>query len=116
MKWHILNSSEQIDEIIATSMTKDIVIFKHSTSCSLSYIAKMRLEDQWSFDESELIPYYLDLKEYRNLSNEIAERFSVHHESPQILLIRKGECLYDASHLDITVAELKETLDWHTHA
>lgn len=96
-------------------MTTDVVLFKHSTSCSLSYIAKTRLEEHWCFDESEIVPYYLDLKEYRNISNEVAERFSVHHESPQILLIRKGECLYDASHLDISVAELKETLGWHTH-
>ena len=67
-----------------------------------------------SFDDLEnVIPYYLDLKSFRSISDEVAERFSVHHESPQILLIRQGECIYDASHFDITIAELKETLVFH---
>ena len=55
-------------------------------------------------------PYYLDLISYRNVSNEIAERFQVYHESPQILLIKDGDCYHDASHLDISVEEIKEVL------
>lgn len=116
MVWHILDSSKQLDEIDAMSMDHEVLIFKHSTSCSLSYIAKMRLEEQWDFEDNVLLPYYLDLKAYKDLSTQVSEKYAVHHESPQVLLIRKGECIYDASHLDISVSELKETLDWHTHA
>ena len=76
-------------------------------------MAKLRLEDNWDFDENELLPYYLDLKNFKFVSAEIANRLSVVHESPQVLLIRKGECIYDASHFDISVDELKETLSWH---
>lgn len=71
----------------------------------------MRLEDMW--DLTDVSAYYLDLKAFRQLSDEVARRFAVHHESPQILLIKNGECIYDASHFDISVAELKETLAWH---
>ncbi len=116
MNWQILDSSTSIDDIIAMSMKQDVLIFKHSTSCSLSYIAKSRLEENWDFEEAALTPYYLDLKLFRTVSDAVAERFSIHHESPQALLIRKGECIYDASHLDISVDELKETIHWHSHA
>jgi len=75
-------------------------------------MAKRRLEDDWDL-EDVIIPYYLDLKSFRNISDAISERLSVHHESPQVLLIRNGECIYDASHFDITLSELKETLAFH---
>lgn len=71
-------------------------------------MAKYRLEEDWDFSASEIEPYYLDLIAHRDISNEISERFSVHHESPQILLIKDGECVLDASHLDITVEEIRE--------
>lgn len=75
-------------------------------------MAKMRLEENWDLDDLDI--YYLDLKKYRNVSDAIAEKLSVHHESPQILLIRNKECIYDASHFDISVNELKESLLWGT--
>ncbi|MFT4761765.1 MAG: bacillithiol system protein YtxJ [Paraglaciecola sp.] len=72
-------------------------------------MARFRLEDDWDFPETALEPYYLDLIAYRNISKAIVDRFSIHHESPQVLLIRDGECTYDASHLDISVSELQES-------
>jgi len=107
-----MDDHSMLDRVIEDSYIKDVVVFKHSTTCSISLMAKRRLEDEWDMNE-KLTPYYLDLKTYRNLSQQIAERFSVEHESPQILLIRNGECIYDASHFDITISELKETLDFH---
>jgi bacillithiol system protein YtxJ len=77
-------------------------------------MAKLRLEAKWdSTIANEVVPYYLDLLTYRSISNEIAERFQVHHESPQILLIKDGECIYDASHLDITIDEIMESINYH---
>ncbi len=52
--------------------------------------------------------YYLDLLNYRTISNAIAEKFSVYHESPQILLIKNGECTYDESHGGIRMEEIVE--------
>ncbi len=73
-------------------------------------MAKYRLEDDWAFKADEVEPYLLDLLAHRDISNHLAEVFKVYHESPQVLLIMGGECNYDASHLDITVAELQEAL------
>ena len=112
INWELLDDDSKLKQAIEQSFTKDIVIFKHSTTCSISLMAKKRIEDDWDA-EIDVTPYYLDLKSYRYISNEVAERFQVEHESPQVLLIRNGACIYDASHFDITVAELKETIAFH---
>ncbi|HFC00914.1 MAG TPA: bacillithiol system redox-active protein YtxJ [Phaeodactylibacter sp.] len=110
MNWIPLESMEQVQQIIDRSKERPCVIFKHSTRCSISSMAKFRLEGDWDFSSEEIEAYYLDLIAHRDISAFLAEKFSVYHESPQILLIKNGECTYDASHLDITVDELKECL------
>ena len=111
INWIPLDDLAQLDTIAERSKLIPIAVFKHSTRCSISSIAQHRLEDEWNFKPDEIEAYYLDLIRYRDISNHIAERFSVHHESPQLLLIRGGECTYDASHLDISVEELRECFE-----
>jgi len=108
MNWKTIASAKDVAKIKARSKEVPCLIFKHSTTCPISSMAKFRLEGDWDFPEEKLEVYYLDLLSYRPISAQIAEEFKVHHESPQVLLIRDGECTYDASHLDITVSELKE--------
>lgn len=110
MNWKTLDNIDQLEQIAQLSHEKPCVIFKHSTRCSISSMAKLRLEDDWDLPEEQVMPYYLDLIQYRPISNTIAERFEVFHESPQLLLIKDGECIYDESHLGISVAELKSML------
>ncbi len=110
MKWIKLINIQQLATIDTASKSTPCLLFKHSTRCNISAIAKMRLEDDWNFGEKELQPYYLDLIAHRDISAAIAEKYSVHHESPQVLLIQNGECVFDASHLDISVSELKSQL------
>lgn len=86
---------------------KGIAIFKHSTRCATSSVAKSRLSSKWNF-KSDLPIYHLDLIRYRELSNLISNRFNVRHESPQLLLIKDGKCIYHASHLGISVKEINE--------
>lgn len=107
INWIPITSEAQIGAIAKKSSEIPCVIFKHSTTCSISTMAKSRLEKNWDFSDTEIQAYYLDLLNYRPISKEIAVHFDVHHESPQILLIKDGECTYDASHLDITVDELR---------
>ena len=107
LQWNILDSKEQLESIIEESYQKPQVIFKHSTTCPISSMAKRRLEQNWSVATS---PYYLDLIRYRSVSNEIADRLSVIHESPQIILVKDGKAIYDESHLDISVDSLAEVL------
>ena len=110
MNWKSLSRIEEVEDIIAQSGQRYCLIFKHSTRCSISAMAKMRLESAWNFSAEEVEPNLLDLIAFRPVSNYVAEHFSVHHESPQILLIRQGECVLDASHLDIHVAEIEEVM------
>lgn len=102
MNWKTLTSPAELDTVLAESHQRPVVIFKHSTTCSISATAKARLERQWdSASLDGVAAYYLDLLRYRPVSNEIATRLRVQHESPQLLLVQEGVCTYDASHLGI---------------
>lgn len=111
MNWNSIQSTQEVLTIAERSKQVPCLIFKHSTTCPISGIAKMRLEGDWDFPEDKLEVYYLDLLRHRDVSNFIAQHFAVHHESPQVLLIRDGMCTYDNSHLDINVAEIHECYD-----
>jgi len=106
MQWIPLTQLEQLDQIATHSKEKPQVIFKHSTTCSISKMVFSRFERE-AFPET-IDFYYLDLLNYRAISNAIAEKFQVHHESPQVLLIQSGECTYDESHYGIMMDELLE--------
>lgn len=108
MNWIPLRSTEELEQIILLSQEKPQVIFKHSTTCSISSVAKNRLEKATAPEETPF--YYLDLLSYRSLSNSIADRFSIEHESPQILVIKEGKCVYDESHMGIDMEEIKDQL------
>jgi bacillithiol system protein YtxJ len=108
ISWNKISDVAQLDAIAKRSKTVPCLILKHSTTCSISGMAKARLERNWDFESTEIEPYYLDLLSFRPISAAIAERFQVHHESPQVLLIHNGTCIYDASHLDISVEELHD--------
>ena len=108
ISWNNITTIAQLEDIAEHSNTVPCLIFKHSTTCSISLMAKTRLEKKWDFDAADIVPYYLDLLSFRPISAAIATRFDVHHESPQVLLIQNGECIYDASHLDISVEEIRD--------
>jgi bacillithiol system protein YtxJ len=108
MEWIPLTDEAQLQEIISKSGTRPQVIFKHSTRCSISSVAMQRLKRGQLPDELEF--YYLDLITYRKLSNKVAEQFDVPHESPQILIIRNGACVYDESHMGISVDDIVESV------
>jgi bacillithiol system protein YtxJ len=107
MNWNSLTSLAQLDELETVSFQKPVLIFKHSTRCSISSGALNRLERQ---AESSLpfIPYFLDLISFREISNRIAEKFGVEHQSPQVLLIKNGQCVYHESHMGINYHELQQ--------
>ncbi len=108
--WKELTSEEQLEQIIKDSYDKTAVIFKHSTRCGISVRAKFILEDDWDIEEGALDFYYLDLLNYRSVSNKIADELQVFHQSPQVIIIQNGEAVYDESHHDINLGEIKEYL------
>ncbi|MEA9412343.1 bacillithiol system redox-active protein YtxJ [Flavobacterium sp. PL02] len=107
INWIPLTSLEQLDEIETASKDKQILIFKHSTRCSISRMALKQFEKEFDLD-NKVNAYFLDLIAYRDVSNEIASRFNVVHQSPQLLLIKDGKSIYNASHSDIDAEALKE--------
>ena len=109
--WKVLNEADQIEKIKTASHQKPIVIFKHSTSCGISSMAKYKLEDKWDFNGEELDFYYLDLLSNRSISNAVADAFGVVHQSPQILIIKDGKAIYNTSHHMVSVAAIKEALN-----
>lgn len=108
MNWNHIDSVHDIEAIIERSHTLPCLILKHSTACPISSMAKNRLEKQWDLAAESMETYYLDLIRHRDVSNYIAAEFGIRHESPQVLVIRDGKCVYDASHLDIRVDELRQ--------
>jgi bacillithiol system protein YtxJ len=104
MHWIHLTDDEQIKQIVSKSQIKPQVIFKHSTRCSISAVALQRLQKVAQPLEADF--YFLDLLSNRNLSNKVADVFKIHHESPQVLLIRDGACVYEESHLGISMDEI----------
>jgi bacillithiol system protein YtxJ len=108
MHWIHLTDEEQLKQIISNSNTRPQVIFKHSTRCSISSVALQRL--QKAEQPADIDFYYLDLIAYRSLSNKIADTFKVHHESPQVLVLKDGDCIYDESHLGISMDEILDSI------
>jgi len=104
MHWIHLTDEEQLRNIIVKSQDRPQIIFKHSTRCSISGVALQRLQKSRQPEDVDF--YFLDLISYRSLSNKIAELFGIQHESPQVLVIRDGECIYSESHLGIYMEEI----------
>lgn len=107
MNWLKLESIEQLQTIKDNSSKNLVLIFKHSTRCSISRAVLDRLERNWQQDEMrDVKPFFLDLIRYRDVSDQLAEDFSVEHESPQVLFIKNGQSVYDRSHIGINYKEL----------
>ncbi|WP_026896924.1 bacillithiol system redox-active protein YtxJ [Daejeonella oryzae] len=108
MKWISLESNEQLQTIKSSADAS--VIFKHSTRCSISMMAKRKFELDWEAIPENINLYFLDLIKHREISNAIADIFQVQHQSPQLLLIKNGECIYETSHGEISAEETAEQL------
>jgi bacillithiol system protein YtxJ len=109
INWVSLTDLGQLNEINQLSNEKPVIIFKHSTRCSISRMALKQFENEFDLSD-KVTPYFLDLIAFRDISNEIASRFEVVHQSPQLLLIIGGKSVYDVSHSSIDADELKSKI------
>ncbi|KIX22709.1 hypothetical protein SY27_02485 [Flavobacterium sp. 316] len=107
-KFYTLDSQSQLDEIDAISKDKPVVLFKHSTRCIISRTVLRQFDNGFNFSDSELDWYLLDLLNHRDISNEITNRYGIMHQSPQILVVKEGKAVYNASHEGIAVEDLKQ--------
>jgi|SRR5690554_754046 len=104
MNWILLDSINQLEDI--KNHSKPVLIFKHSTRCPVSSMAKRNLELEAVLLPEDVQTYFLDLIKFRDLSNQIAEIWKIKHESPQVLLIHKQKCIYNNSHNEINIADI----------
>ncbi len=108
--WIPLKSLDHLEEINTISKEETVLIFKHSTRCGISRMVIKMFEKQFDEELKELKVYYLDLLNFRELSNEVGYAFQVQHQSPQLLVIKNGEAVNYASHYDINSIDLKQYL------
>lgn len=108
--WVHLSEVEQLNELITESSSIPIVIYKHSSRCGLSFMTENKLEEGWEMLQPKVRLYFLDLIRYREISTAVAERFNVRHQSPQILIIKNGNCVYNTSHHEINVNTILKNL------
>ncbi len=106
--WKEIVSEEDIEEIVNVSKDRPVIIFKYSLRCGVSFSAMDALGDYWKEDEMEHATLYkVDVVRNRSLSQQVAQEFKVIHQSPQVLVIRDGIAIYNASHFRITFDSLK---------
>lgn len=106
LPWIPLNNIVHLKHIEKKSKTRLQVIFKHSTRCGISRMVLKQFEVDYNVPETGLDLYYLDLLNYREISNEIARKFQIMHESPQLLIIKNGVAVAYESHGGINSLEL----------
>ncbi|MFY0599867.1 MAG: bacillithiol system redox-active protein YtxJ [Cyclobacteriaceae bacterium] len=112
MNWEKLTSVDQLNEVDLLSKETPVVLFKHSTSCSISATALNRVERKWNQEKHpDVKAFYLDLLSYRAISNEISQRYGIQHQSPQVLIINNGTCSYENSHFGISYDEIVDNIE-----
>ncbi len=108
MEFLMLEREEQLEEI--SEAKKPQVILKHNTTCPISKGVLRSLKEEANMLPDDTPFYILDILTYRNISDTIEKKFSVPHESPQLLLIKNGKCTYNQSLYDITPEETVQAI------
>lgn len=104
--WIPLTSEDQLIEIEQNSSKRPQIIFKHSTTCGISSMVLRSFKNSYSLGDNQADLYFLDLRRYRQVSNEVANKFKVYHQSPQVLIIKNGTAVANESHGGITSLDL----------
>ena len=107
-RWKTLESLSQLDEAVAQSHGSPQIIFKHSTRCIISKMALKQFEESLGEIPQHATLLFLDLISHRDISNAIAMQLGVHHESPQVVVIKKGQAVFHESHHSIDAVSIAE--------
>lgn len=99
-----LDSSEKLEEIFQKSHEAPVLVFKHSTTCPISAAAYRQIEGV-DGDVNIIV-----VQTARGVSNELANRTGIRHESPQAIVLKDGKPVYHASHYSVTAEEINGKL------
>ena len=103
INWIALTSIEQLEVLILQSSLKPALIFKHSTRCGISSMALKSFERDCDLNEENIDLYFLDLLNFRNISNAISVKLNVQHQSPQAIVVKNEQVIYHDSHSQISI-------------
>ena len=101
LSWKSLQSEAQLEDIKAQSNVRLQIIYKHSSSCGISSMVLRQLEKSLIEFNSRADFHFLDLLSFRDVSNEVASRFQVLHQSPQLILLKNKTVVAHDSHYDL---------------
>ena len=110
INWKELTDIKSLETAIAASFQQPVAIFKHSTRCAISRFALKQFENEFDSQSGEMDLYFLDLLAHRDISDAIAAKLQVQHQSPQLILVKAGKAVYHVSHSDIDAAKLQASV------
>lgn len=108
--WKHLSAQEEVDEVFLASNETAQIILKHSNSCGTSYFAKKNLESITKEELGSTSLHLIDVIRSRPVSNYLADKAGVRHESPQVFIIKNGEVVWNASHGMVTAQNVLQAL------
>ena len=103
-RFNEINSAEELEKLFQKSNETPIVLFKHSLTCPISHGVYREVSNA-DADINLII-----VQRARNISNAIAEKTGIRHESPQAIVLKNGEPIYHASHFDVTARDVEDNL------
>lgn len=95
----------ELDDWFARSNDEPVLLFKHSNTCPVSAAAYGEMERVMSAEVGLIV-----VQKDRELSREVEQRTGVRHESPQALVLRRGEVVWSASHFAVTAEAVEDAL------
>ncbi len=104
----LYSTLDSIDTVLEKSRQETVLILKHSATCPISGMAKNQMDRFLA--ENPIAAYLVVVQQQRPLSNQIAEKFQIRHESPQVLCLRNGEVIQVFNHSAIVYDNLKTLL------
>jgi len=111
VNWKNLTDLDQVDRILNDRTGQKHLLFKHSTRCGVSAMTKRQFEKEWAEENEDVDVWYLDLLNYRDISNAIAEKTGIYHQSPQAIALGNGEVCYSASHSEVSAKQIVKSLE-----
>lgn len=106
MAFKEISQQSELDELFAQSANNPVILFKHSLTCPISHAAYEEMSLITKDDVSLVV-----VQDARSLSNEIAARTGVRHESPQAFVVSDGKVAWHAAHYDITKAAVTRAVE-----
>lgn len=105
-----ITDKSELEKILAESGQGKVLIFKHSTTCPISARAWREVQKFAAETKAELQGVMIKVIESRPLSNFVAENFLVTHQSPQALLLSKGQLVWHTSHQGVTQENIEQAI------